>query len=160
MAFALVLPLAPRAQETAPTPADFMRKAIEGDNSEIRLGALAQERAASPGVRDFGKMLQQDHAKARLEADKVAQGLGQKAPTGMSSEAEAEFHKLQGLNGAAFDKEFVSYMVDDHQKDIADFTAEAAQTGPAATMAQRQLPTLQKHLQTAQSLAGPPAATP
>jgi putative membrane protein len=44
-------------------------------------------------------------------------------------------------------------MVEDHQKTIAEFKAEAdAGSGAVAGMAKAQLPTLEKHLTTAQSL--------
>jgi len=58
------------------------------------------------------------------------------------------------MSGVAFDREFVSYMVEDHRKDIADFKKEASNDkGPADRLAQKQLPTLEKHLKIAQSLS-------
>jgi putative membrane protein len=44
-------------------------------------------------------------------------------------------------------------MIEDHQKNISMFKAEAKSgSGPAAKMASEQLPTLEKHLATAESL--------
>ena len=69
-------------------------------------------------------------------------------------EADTEYTKLQGMKGADFDKEFASYMVDDHKKDIDKFEQEASSSDPAQVtdFAKQTLPTLKKHLQTAQSL--------
>jgi putative membrane protein len=58
------------------------------------------------------------------------------------------------LSGNAFDKEFVRYMVKDHTKDIAMFQNEAKNgAGEASELAQKTVPVLQKHLETAQALA-------
>jgi len=47
-------------------------------------------------------------------------------------------------------------MAEDHQKDIGDFQEQAKAQGPVAQFAQQTLPTLQKHLQMAQSLENNP----
>jgi putative membrane protein len=58
------------------------------------------------------------------------------------------------MTGAAFDKEFASFMVDDHKKAIAMFEQEAASSDPAqvTALATKTLPTLKAHLAKAQSL--------
>ena len=48
-------------------------------------------------------------------------------------------------------------MVADHKKDIADYKAEAKRTDAAGKYAADTLSTLQKHLETAQSLQSGPA---
>jgi putative membrane protein len=44
-------------------------------------------------------------------------------------------------------------MVTDHKKDIAEYEKEARSKGPLADFAKETLPTLEHHLQTAQTLA-------
>jgi putative membrane protein len=133
---------------------DFVAKAIKGDNSEILLGNLAAKRGATPAVRAFGKTLARDHTEGRTQALAVAQQIGlAKPPTGASAEAKAEEAKLKGLHGAAFDQEFASFMVRDHQQDINDFSHEANDThGPVAEFAAKTLPVLHHHLEMAQKL--------
>ena len=131
----------------------FVAEAISGDIGEVEIGQLAQVRGATPGVRDFGRMLQSDHAQARTQMTSVATGLGVTPPTRAKKEVREEYKKLSGLQGSAFDAEFLRAMVEDHQKDIQDFQMEAKSgSGPAPKMAAQQLPILQKHLMTAQSL--------
>jgi putative membrane protein len=43
----------------------FLMDAMKGDNSEIKLGLLAQSRGGSAGVRNFGGMLVHDHRQAK-----------------------------------------------------------------------------------------------
>lgn len=58
------------------------------------------------------------------------------------------------MNGREFDRAFVHYMIDDHRQDIAEFQEEAhAMNGPASHLVREQLPTLQKHLDIALSIA-------
>lgn len=142
------------AQQSAPPPDQFLKDAIKGDNSEIKLGQLAEARGGTKDVRDFGKMLAKDHKQAGMNARKVAQQMKVKAPSGMTDEAKQELTKLRKLKGAEFDKEFSSYMVQDHQKDIAKFQAEAqdGQDAKVKDLASATLPALRKHLETAQSL--------
>ena len=133
---------------------DFLTAALQGDNSEVKLGNLAKDNASSQGVKDFGKMLADDHGKAKDQVKKIADGLNLSLHDSTTPEAEAEYTKLQGLKGKDFDKEFVSYMVDDHKKDIDDFQKEADSSDPAQVtdLAKQTLPKLKKHLDTAESL--------
>jgi sporulation protein YlmC with PRC-barrel domain len=62
--------------------------------------------------------------------------------------------KLSKLSGDGFDKEFASYMVTDHEKNIKEFQDQAnAKQGPTSDLAVKQLPTLQNHLAMAQAIA-------
>lgn len=137
----------------ASPPAKFINDSIQGDNSEMRLGALIAQRGSSPAVRSFGNTLVRDHTKARASAAMVAHQMSAPVPTSMMPEARAEYAKLQHLRGAAFDAEAKRYMIHDHQKDISD-NEEQAKSGDkrTAALAQSSLPTLRKHLQLAQAL--------
>jgi putative membrane protein len=136
----------PAAAKPAPV---FLHKALQGDNSEMALGRLAQQRAVRPGVRDFGRMLEQDHGQARDQVIALDRRLGVRPTDEMAPEARAEERKLRHLSGPAFDREFIAYMVQDHRKDIRDFREQSRGPGPAAQLARDTLPTLQKHLDTA-----------
>jgi putative membrane protein len=133
---------------------EFIADAIKGDNSEIALGRLATEKAASDGVRQFGQTLVTDHGKGKKEATDVASKLGVSPTDEMMPEAQEEMTKLKNLSGANFDKEFSSYMVKDHEEDLAKFHKEAEQgSGDVAEFARKTIPTLQKHLDMAQALS-------
>ena len=137
----------------ADSPDHFLRQAIRGDSSEIMLGRLAENNGSMRGVREFGRTLRWDHTNALNEATRVARRMDvdfDREPTG---EARDEARRLRHMHGGEFDREFVRYMVDDHRKDVADFRDEAREhNGPASRLAERQLPTLEKHLDMALSL--------
>jgi putative membrane protein len=138
----------------AASPSDFVSDAIKGDNSEIMLGRYAAEHGASTGTKEFGRTLVADHAKAKRQMSSVARTVGTTPPSGATMEADAERVKLIALSGKDFDREFAQYMVKDHESDIAKFKEEAAaKDGAVSAMAAKQLPTLEKHLEMAKSLA-------
>jgi putative membrane protein len=132
----------------------FLKKALQGDNSEMRLGRLAEQQGHAPALRAFGRTLARDHAAARQQLLPVAKAHGVPATTEMAPEARTEYAKLRRMHGWAFDQEFARYMVKDHRKDIADFEKQASH-GDRSTrrLAQRTLPTLRKHLRLAEGLA-------
>ena len=142
-----------RAFAQGMTDKQIVADAIRGDIAEMEIGKLAQTRGAAAGVRSFGQTLASDHAEAKVQMTTVAQSLGVTPPTETMPAAKGEYDKLSGLHGAAFDAEFLRVMVEGHQIEIQRFQAEAQSgNGPAARMAAKQLPTLQKHLLTAQTL--------
>jgi len=154
LAAAVVIALATAAPALAKDDAKFLHKALEGDNSEMRLGRLAEQQGYSRGIRNFGRMLATDHAAARKQAVPVAKAHNVRLTEEMAPEASAEYRKLRRMHGWAFDAEFARYMVKDHRKDISDFEKQARH-GDKSTrrLAQHTLPTLRKHLRTAEGLA-------
>jgi putative membrane protein len=143
---------APIASATAADKA-FLTDAVQGDAAEVKVGELAEKNGGSSAAKSFGKTLVIDHTKAGDQAKATAREIGITAPAQPSSAAQTEYDKLAKLKGAAFDKAFAAAMVEDHQKDIANFQKEAAaKSGPVSAMAQQQLPALKKHLQLAQQL--------
>jgi putative membrane protein len=140
------------AAVAAPAP-KFLTDAMKGDNSEVRLGQLISQRGSSPAVRDFGNTLVSDHSQAKSQVADLAHRMRVPTTNAMMPEARSEEAKLRRLRGAAFDREVRRYMINDHQKDIAKFRAQA-RSGDRRTadLARQQLPVLEKHLHIAQSL--------
>jgi putative membrane protein len=127
----------------------FIKEAVQGDLAEVDMGKLAQEKAQSPAVKDFGKMLEQDHGEHLQKTRSKAQELGVNAPDAPSAKQKAMHDKLSKLSGTQFDEQFAQAMVADHKEDIRGYEKQAKSKGPLADFAQQTLPTLQKHLQTA-----------
>ena len=70
------------AQSGKVSPADklFMRKAARGGKAEVELGKLAQEKASSPEVKQFGQRMVTDHSKANEKLQSVASSKGVDLP--------------------------------------------------------------------------------
>jgi putative membrane protein len=141
-------------QGTKATKADemFIKEAVEGDLAEVNMGKLAQAKAQSEGVKDFGKMLERDHGEHSLKVQNKAQELGVTPPQEPNATQKAMYDRLNKLSGPKFDDQFVKEMVTDHKKDIGKYEKEAKSKSPLADLAKETLPTLQHHLQTAEAL--------
>jgi putative membrane protein len=139
----------------AAPPAVFLPQAIQGNFSEVTLGRIIQNRAASAQVRQFGAMLVSDHSKGLAQAQQIASRLRLRIPAILTPQARSEQQRLRGLSGRGFDREVRRYMIDDHRKDIAEFR-EQARSGDRATSgyAAATVPVMQRHLAAAQSLRG------
>jgi putative membrane protein len=144
--------LVPVAAYSADSAQDFVAAAIQGNNSEIMLGKLAQEKAASPAIKQYGQMLVSEHSKARDDMEMLAAKINVPRSTDASPEGKLEYEKLSKLSGDAFDKEFIDAMIKDHEKDVAEFEIHAKANHAASMEAQHQLPTLKLHLEAAKSL--------
>jgi putative membrane protein len=132
----------------------FITKAVQGNLAEVAMGQLAQQRASSDGVRSFGKTLEQDHSTANQQATAAASAVNASVPTEPNKKQKADHNRMAKLSGATFDREFVKHMVADHKKDISDYQKEAQRSDrQVSDYAKTTLPTLQKHLEIAQSLA-------
>jgi putative membrane protein len=130
---------------------NFIKAAIEGNNAEIELGKLAQEKGQSDAVKQFGRMLAADHQKDNEEARSVAGTVGVKAPRARQVTIEANL-KLKARSGNAFDRAFADAMVSDHDKEIKRYRQQSTKNDPVGQYARRALLTLEKHLQQAQQI--------
>jgi putative membrane protein len=130
----------------------FLENAAQGGMAEVQLGKLAEQKASSDQVKQFGKRMVTDHQKANDELKKIASDKGFNLPAELSSSDRREYDKLQGKSGADFDREYMKEMVSDHKKDVKDFQSEAksAKDGDLKNFATSTLPTLEQHLDLAQ----------
>ena len=139
--------------ETAAIDTAFVTDALKGDNGEVAIGQLAQAKGQSRGVKDFGKLLVTDHGAHKLKLAGLARSAGISVTDEPSDEAKANLEELKALQGAEFDKQFKTMMVEDHEKDIAKYKKQASSPDTqTAALAQETLPTLRKHLDAANAL--------
>ena len=143
------------------TDAKFMKEAAAANMAEVEVGRLASEKAASTDVRDFGRMLVDDHSKALDELKSLASKKNVTLPTEPTAEQKAEKARLSKLSGKAFDDAFAKAMVGDHDKAVKLFRDEhtSGSDRETKTWAGNTLPTLEKHRDEAQKLAGNKSAS-
>jgi putative membrane protein len=146
------------SQEANNTSRDthFMKKAAQGGLAEVELGRLAEQKAASQDVKDFGKQMVNDHQKANEQLKAVASKQNVDLPGEVSAKQRKEIDRLSKLSGEQFDKAYMQHMLKDHKKDVAEFRKEAnkGKDPDVKSFAANTLPTLEQHLQHAQSIAG------
>src|SRR5262249_46299940 len=106
------------------------------------------QRAARPSVRSFAERMVTDHGRANAELAALAKSKGIAVPTAVEPARQATRDRLSALNGADFDRAYMSEVLSDHMADVALFEGEGAAARDAAikAWAARTLPTLRDHL--------------
>lgn len=136
--------------------ADFAVEAAKGGMAEVAMGNLAQQKALNPRVKNFGAMMVADHTKAGDDLKQRATSQNIVLPAAVSDEDQKMIDKLNTKSGKDFDKTYMDMMLDDHKKDIAEFkkAADKCTNSSIKDFASSTLPTLQKHLDSAQAITG------
>jgi putative membrane protein len=133
----------------------FLKSAAEGGMAEVEMGQLAQQKASSQAVKDFGAMMVKDHSAANDKLKALAASKQVSLPSSPSMMQKASKTKLDMMSGDGFDKSYVKGMIDDHKDDIKEFQKEASEgkDPDARALASATLPMLQMHLKKIQEIA-------
>jgi putative membrane protein len=153
------LPAAPPPQATA-APLDtvdqeFIRKAAQGGKMEVQLGNIAQQNAMNERVKGFGSMMVNDHSQANNELTQFAQSRNVMLTDSMDKKTQDHINSMEKMKGKAFDRSYMNMMVNDHNKDIAEFekAASSAHDADLKAWAAKTLPVLKKHLDSAKAIS-------
>jgi putative membrane protein len=132
----------------------FVMEAAQGGLMEVQAGQVAQQNAQNQRVKDFGNMMVTDHSKANDELKSLVSARGINLPDSIAASKKKEVDAMRKMQGSAFDKHYVSMMVEDHQKDVAKFKKEStsANDPQLKTWVTNTLPVLQKHLDSIQAI--------
>ncbi|MDB4953841.1 MAG: hypothetical protein JWO36_1410 [Myxococcales bacterium] len=134
------------------------------NQAEIDMGKLAQKVGATRGVKNYGMMLVTDHGKNDREILAFAKKSGVTVPKETpANEAEAKdmkddedaMMKLHTMKGADFDREFLSMMVQGHEKELAKIDTNIGKVSNSdlqAMLKDDTKPMLQKHEDAAREL--------
>jgi putative membrane protein len=147
---------------TANTPAtplskedsNFVIEAAIGGMMEVDAGNLAQQNANNQRVKDFGGMMVTDHSKANNELQGLASSHGISLPAALPADKQKHLDAMKKMTGKAFDKHYMDMMVNDHKKTIDKFkmASEKCDDANLKSWASQTLPTLQKHMDSAQAV--------
>jgi putative membrane protein len=133
----------------------FVKEAAIGGMAEVDLGQLAVSKASNPDVKQFGQRMVDDHGKANDELKSWASQKSVNLPTELDAKHKAEHAKLEKLSGEAFDRAYMTSMVADHNKDVAEFQkqSKSAKDPDLKAWAAKTLPTLQDHQKSAKEIS-------
>jgi uncharacterized protein DUF4142 len=105
-------------------------------------------------VKQFAQRMVKDHTEALNQLQQLAQSKNITLPDGLPSDAQDLQQKLSSDRGKQLDSDYMSGMVEDHQKDVQEFqdAAQNLKDPDLKQWASKTLPTLQQHLQMAQAV--------
>ncbi len=152
-----------RIEATAPTEAaadaqeddaEFLAEAASGSMMEVELGKLALQKSMSPKVKDFARMLVDDHTKAIADLENIASQKNVALPVALMDKHQKTINKFKDETGKDFDKKYLNIMVDDHKEDIKEFQeiVEESKDTNIKDFASKSLPKLAAHLEMAERL--------
>jgi putative membrane protein len=132
---------------------EFVVESAQGALLEVKLGELAQTNGSAQVVKDFGKMMTKDHSKGYDELKALALQKKITIPARLSKKGQRKYDKLAKKTGHEFDKEYMDYMVEDHDSDIEAFeeTVDESKDADIKAWAAKALPMLKQHLEMAKS---------
>jgi putative membrane protein len=140
----------------SPDDKEFVSQAGMAGLAEVQMGNVAVQKASSADVRAYAQRMVTDHSKSNEELQQYATTKGVALPAELDAEHKNAMDHLNGLSGAEFDKAYMQHMVGDHQKAVSLF--QNASTNATDTdlknWATKTLPTLQEHLQLAETVNG------
>jgi putative membrane protein len=105
-----------RAEKVSSGDRDFVQDVVKANMAEVDLSQLALQHASSADVKTFAQTVVNDHTAAGEQLKGVAVQNAIDAPTTMDESHQRLHDNLAGKQGADFDKDYVSAMIDDHQK--------------------------------------------
>jgi len=137
------------------TKEQFVAKVIDCNLTEKDLAERAVKNAQSADVRRFAEQLVKDHTKMNEDALALAREMKLGVASAVSKEHKEALVKLTAAKGADFDREFVRFMVDSHEKTVKmlEANAKSNDSPQARKLAAGALPTVREHLEEARKLS-------
>ncbi|MDD5206134.1 MAG: DUF4142 domain-containing protein [Desulfobacterales bacterium] len=134
----------------------FMQETAMAGVAEVQLGQLALQRSSSKEVKQFADAIVNDHTVADQQLRNLAEKKSVNLPAQPDEKHRTVADRLSRLKGSAFDRQYMSAMVKNHQKTVDRFKEQAEQglDPELKAFADRNLPILQQHLDYARVLHG------
>jgi len=152
---ALVMSLAARGADKALSDKDFITKVATCNAAEAKMCKLAEKNAGDAKVKELATHFSKDHAKMDEQLKEVAGKLGVTVLPEFDADIRGTLDGLGARKGAEFDQAFVTRMVQDHEKTVKLFEAQAKGTSDTnlKKFCNDNLPKLQEHLKEARKVA-------
>jgi putative membrane protein len=133
----------------------FVRDTMEGDDTQVAMSQLAQQKSSSPDVQQFGQKMVQIHSELNDQMKPAAKQVGVDEPKGPSKKEKQEIAKLEALSGPDFDTAYIQAMAKQQRHDLKEFKDEASsgQNPNIQQAAKQDEPVLTEHYQVLQKLA-------
>jgi putative membrane protein len=134
--------------------AKFATTAAGDGLAEVNAGKMAQNKAASPRVKEFATMMVNDHTKAGDELAALAKTKNIALPLMPGADAKKAADELAAKSGKDFDKAYIDAMLDGHKKAVKLFedASQNCKDPDLKAFATKTLPTLKMHLDSVQAI--------
>ncbi|AZZ35580.1 hypothetical protein CIK05_01785 [Bdellovibrio sp. qaytius] len=138
-------------EKISPMNAEFLIQMADARMMDLATGELAEKRGAKKAVKDYGRKMVLDQEIMLEEIRSLAQMNGVTLPKEISDDKKSALKDLKKLKGRKFDKQFMTLIQRDHERDIRKFSdvkvSDAHINDPAiGAYAKNRLPMIEEHL--------------
>jgi putative membrane protein len=135
--------------------ARFIREVAADNQLEVQLGQLAQQKAASPAVKQFAERMATEHTRLGKQWTDMATKYGLTINQNLGPSHKQKVSKLENASAGTFDRQYMTLMLQNHVADIKYFQKEgqAVKSEPVKKLVAYTLPILQDHLRSARNAA-------
>ena len=144
----------PRADITLSAPEqEFVKASIKGNQMEVDLAEMAEGKSENKAVDEYAGQLEKDHSDVLDELRRLADKADIKMTDEPAAEKASMTNQLEAAKGAAFDREYISMMIDAHKKNIAKFESmQSSASTELKALIDKALPVMREHLSKAEAL--------
>jgi putative membrane protein len=139
-----------------------LKKAAEMNQAGAALGQLAGDRGANPRVRQFGLQIASAHKRLNEEVQGLATTKGVQLSSELNEEHKHKVKEFSQLSGHAFDREYMGYILRDHQNSANEFDEHMLMVEDPDLLhwIARTLPLLRAHVEEARGIKYAMQTTP
>jgi len=145
------------AQKLNAADTQFLKHAAEAGLAEVEAARLAMEKGVNTQVKGYAQHMIDEHTRMHAELRTLASAKLVRLPIESSIGQRTRIKLLSASDGASFDRKYADTMgVKAHQDTMKLFQKAAASASDpqVKAFAEKALPSLQQHLQTARELKG------
>jgi putative membrane protein len=135
---------------------EFVQKASAAGLAEVNAANMALRLAQSDDVRRFAQRILQDHTKANMELNALADRMRLRPAATMDEKHQKMAEKMARMSGADFDHAYMAGQVKAHEAAVSLFESFSKGGGKEDALrdwAGKTLPALQDHLKVAREIA-------
>jgi putative membrane protein len=140
--------------DTPTSDADFLAKAVACCTGDVKASELAAKQATNPKVKEYAEKIVKDHKKVSDQLMDQAKTLKVPVATDLDKAQKDRYDALSKLKGNDFDRDYMTWMIEDHEKAIAacEFEAKNGKQDTLRDFAKTNLGELKKHLEDAKKI--------
>jgi putative membrane protein len=133
----------------------FVKETYSSNLFEIQAGQLAAQRAQDDQIKQFARMMVEDHTKANQQLKQAAQSKQIQVQEQLDPVHQAKLQKLQKLPAQEFGRKYINGQVAGHMVNVLEFQYQSQnlQDPQLKQWATQTLPKLEEHLKHATQIA-------
>lgn len=129
----------------------FLQDMYSEGMAEVEGGHMAQQRSRDQAVKAFGQRMIEDHTQMDQELQALAKKLGVQVQNKIEEQTQHKIDQIQVLVGSEFDRAYLMFQIQDHERDIQKAQQHARQTQDSEIrqFAEKMADRLEQHLELA-----------